>query len=142
MPNHYIGKNFDLAGFSVGVVEKELIIDPSKVKKNNIIIGIESNGAHSNGYSLINKLIEESELKNNEKQKLINLALRPTHLYTAVILDLIKKVEIKSIANITGGGLQENIPRSIPNTLSSEIYLDNWKIPAFFSSIQKLGKIQ
>ena len=70
------------------------------------------------------------------------LALRPTHLYTAVILDLIKKVEIKSIANITGGGLLENIPRSIPNTLSSEIYLDNWKIPAFFSSIQKLGKIQ
>ena len=142
MPGMYAQNEYDLAGFVVGVVEKELIIDPSKVKKNNIIIGIESNGAHSNGYSLINKLIEESKLKNNEKQKLINLALRPTHLYTAVILDLIKKVEIKSIANITGGGLQENIPRSIPNTLSSEIYLDNWKIPAFFSSIQKLGKIQ
>tara|TARA_Y100001980_G_C14509996_1_gene285472 strand:+ start:235 stop:1248 length:1014 start_codon:yes stop_codon:yes gene_type:complete len=142
MPNHYIGKNFDLAGFSVGIVEKKLIIDSSKVRKNNIIIGIESSGAHSNGYSLINKLIKESKLKKREKEKLTMLALKPTHLYTNVILDLIKKVEVKSIANITGGGLTENIPRSIPSTLSSEIYLDNWKMPPFFSTLQKLGKIQ
>ena len=142
MPNHYIGKNFDLAGFSVGVVEKKLIIDSSKVRKNNIIIGIESSGAHSNGYSLINKLINESKLSKSEKEKLIKLALKPTHLYTSVILDLIKKVKVKSIANITGGGLTENIPRSIPNTFSSEIYLNNWKMPPFFSNLQKLGKIQ
>ena len=142
MPNHYIGKNFDLAGFSVGIVEKKLIIDPSKVRKNNIIIGIESSGAHSNGYSLINKLIKESKLSKSEKMKLIKLALKPTHLYTNVILDLIKKVKVKSIANITGGGLTENIPRSIPNTLSSEIYLSNWKMPVLFSTLQKLGKIQ
>ena len=142
MPNHYIGKNFDLAGFSVGIVEKKLIIDPSKVRKNNIIIGIESSGAHSNGYSLINKLIKESKLSKSEKMKLIKLALKPTHLYTNVILDLVKKVKVKSIANITGGGLTENIPRSIPNTLSSEIYLSNWKMPVLFSTLQKLGKIQ
>ena len=142
MPNHYIGKNFDLAGFSVGVVEKKLIIDSSKVRKNNIIIGIESSGAHSNGYSLINKLINESKLSKSEKEKLIKLALKPTHLYTSVILDLIKKVKVKSIANITGGGLTENIPRSIPNTLSSEIYLNTWTLPPFFSNLQKLGKIQ
>ena len=142
MPNHYIGKNFDLAGFSVGVVEKKLIIDSSKVKKNNIIIGIESSGAHSNGYSLINKLIKESKLSKSEKMKLIKLALKPTHLYTNVILDLVKKVKVKSIANITGGGLTENIPRSIPNTLSSEIYLSNWKMPVLFSTLQELGKIQ
>ena len=142
MPNHYIGKNFDLAGFSVGIVEKKLIIDPSKVRKNNIIIGIESSGAHSNGYSLINKLIKESKLSKSEKMKLIRLALKPTHLYTNVILDLVKKVKVKSIANITGGGLTENIPRSIPNTLSSEIYLSNWKMPVLFSTLQKLGKIQ
>ena len=142
MPNHYIGKNFDLAGFSVGVVEKKLIIDSSKVKKNNIIIGIESSGAHSNGYSLINKLIKESKLSKSEKERLVKLALKPTHLYTNVILDLIKKVKVKSIANITGGGLSENIPRSIPNTLSSEIYLNNWKMPPFFSNLRKLGKIQ
>ena len=142
MPNHYIGKNFDLAGFSVGIVEKKLIIDSSKVRKNNIIIGIESSGAHSNGYSLINKLIKESKLSKSEKMKLIKLALKPTHLYTNVILDLVKKVKVKSIANITGGGLIENIPRSIPNTLSSEIYLSNWKIPVLFSTLQKLGKIQ
>ena len=142
MPNHYIGKNFDLAGFSVGIVEKKLIIDPSKVRKNNIIIGIESSGAHSNGYSLINKLIKESKLSKSEKMKLIKLALKPTHLYTKVILELVKKVKVKSIANITGGGLTENIPRSIPNTLSSEIYLSNWKMPVLFSTLQKLGKIQ
>ena len=142
MPNHYIGKNFDLAGFSVGIVEKKLIIDPSKVRKNNIIIGIESSGAHSNGYSLINKLIKESKLSKSEKMKLIKLALKPTHLYTNVILDLVKKVKVKSIANITGGGLTENIPRSIPNNLSSEIYLNNWKMPVLFSTLQELGKIQ
>ena len=105
MPNHYTGKNFDLAGFSVGIVEKKMIIDTSKVRKNNIIIGIESSGAHSNGYSLINKLIKESKLSKSEKEKLIKLALKPTHLYTNVILDLVKKVKVKSIANITGGGL-------------------------------------
>ena len=142
MPNHYIGKNFDLAGFSVGIVEKKLIIDSSKVRKNNIIIGIESSGAHSNGYSLINKLIKESKLSKSEKERLVKLALKPTHLYTNVILDLIKKVKVRSIANITGGGLTENIPRSIPNTLSSEIYLNNWKMPPFFSNLRKLGKIQ
>ena len=142
MPNHYIGNNFDLAGFSVGIVEKKLIIDSSKVRKNNIIIGIESSGAHSNGYSLINKLIKESKLSKSEKVKLIKHALKPTHLYTNVILDLVKKVKVKSIANITGGGLAENIPRSIPNTLSSEIYLSNWKMPVLFSTLQKLGKIQ
>ena len=142
MPNHYIGKNFDLAGFSVGIVEKKLIIDSSKVRKDNIIVGIESSGAHSNGYSLINKLIKESKLSKSEKMKLIKLALKPTHLYTNVILDLVKKVKVKSIANITGGGLTENIPRSIPNTLSSEIYLSNWKMPVLFSTLQELGKIQ
>ena len=142
MPNHYIGKNFDLAGFSVGIVEKKQIINSSNVRKNNMIIGIESSGAHSNGYSLINKLIKESKLSKGEKMKLIKLALKPTHLYTNVILDLVKKVKVKAIANITGGGLTENIPRSIPNTLSSEIYLNNWKMPLLFSTLQSLGKIK
>ena len=141
MPNHYVGKNFDLAGFSVGIVEKRLIIDTSNVKKNHLIVGIESSGAHSNGFSLINKLIKELRSK-SEREKLIKLALKPTHLYTTVILDLLKKVKVKSIANITGGGLLENIPRSIPKNLSSEIYLDNWKLPTLFQTLQGLGNIQ
>ena len=91
MPNHYVGKNFDLAGFSVGIVEKRLIIDTLNVKKNHLIVGIESSGAHSNGFSLINKLIKELRSK-SERERLIKLALKPTHLYTAVILDLLKKV--------------------------------------------------
>ncbi len=141
MPNHYVGKNFDLAGFSVGIVEKRLIIDTLNVKKNHLIVGIESSGAHSNGFSLINKLIKELRSK-SERERLIKLALKPTHLYTAVILDLLKKVKVKSIANITGGGLLENIPRSIPKDLSSEIYLDNWKLPTLFRTLQDLGNIQ
>ena len=141
MPNHYVGKNFDLAGFSVGIVEKRLIIDTLNVKKNHLIVGIESSGAHSNGFSLINKLIKELRSK-SERERLIKLALKPTHLYTAVILDLLKKVKVKSIANITGGGLLENIPRSIPKNLSSEIYLDNWKLPTLFRTLQGLGNIQ
>ena len=141
MPNHYVGKNFDLAGFSVGIVEKRLIIDTSNVKKNHLIVGIESSGAHSNGFSLINKLIKELRSK-SKREELIKLALKPTHLYTAVILDLLKKVKVKSIANITGGGLLENIPRSIPKNLSSEIYLDNWKLPILFRTLQGLGNIQ
>ena len=141
MPNHYVGKNFDLAGFSVGIVEKRLIIDTMNVKKNHLIVGIESSGAHSNGFSLINKLIKELRSK-SERERLIKLALKPTHLYTAVILDLLKKVKVKSIANITGGGLLENIPRSIPKNLSSEIYLDNWKLPTLFRTLQGLGNIQ
>ena len=141
MPNHYVGKNFDLAGFSVGIVEKRLIIDTSNVKKNHLIVGIESSGAHSNGFSLINKLIKELRSK-SEREKLIKLALKPTYLYTAVILDLLKKVKVKSIANITGGGLLENIPRSMPKNLSSEIYLDNWKLPTLFQTLQGLGNIQ
>ena len=141
MPNHYLGKNFDLAGFSVGIVEKRLIIDTLNVKKNHLIVGIESSGAHSNGFSLINKLIKELRSK-SERERLIKLALKPTHLYTAVILDLLKKVKVKSIANITGGGLLENIPRSIPKNLSSEIYLDNWKLPTLFRTLQGLGNIQ
>ena len=141
MPNHYVGKNFDLAGFSVGIVEKRLIIDTLNVKKNHLIVGIESSGAHSNGFSLINKLIKGLRSK-SERERLIKLALKPTHLYTAVILDLLKKVKVKSIANITGGGLLENIPRSIPKNLSSEIYLDNWKLPTLFRTLQGLGNIQ
>ena len=141
MPNHYVGKNFDLAGFSVGIVEKRLIIDTLNVKKNHLIVGIESSGAHSNGFSLINKLIKELRSK-SERERLIKLALKPTHLYTDVILDLLKKVKVKSIANITGGGLLENIPRSIPKNLSSEIYLDNWKLPTLFRTLQGLGNIQ
>ncbi len=141
MPNHYVGKNFDLAGFSVGIVEKRLIIDTANVKKNHLIVGIESSGAHSNGFSLINKLIKESR-KKSERNELIKSALKPTHLYTSVILDLLKKVKVKSIANITGGGLLENIPRSIPKNLSSEIYLDNWKLPTLFRTLQDLGNIQ
>ena len=97
MPNHYTGKNFDLAGFSVGVVEKKLIISPSKVKKNNIIVGIESSGAHSNGYSLINKLIQESRLNESDRSNIIEFALKPTYLYTSVILDLVKKLRLNQL---------------------------------------------
>ena len=90
MPGHYVGKNFDLAGFSVGCVEKEKIINGKNIKEGDILIGIESSGPHSNGFSLIRKIIKESSAKENELKKIIKLALKPTHLYPNIIMRLIK----------------------------------------------------
>ena len=107
MPGHYAGNNFDLAGFSVGVVEKSKIIDGKKIKPGHVILAIESSGPHSNGYSLIRKIIKQRKVPDS----ILKALLKPTHLYPKPILELIKKVNVKGMANITGGGLTENIPR-------------------------------
>ena len=141
MPGHYVGKNFDLAGFSVGCVEKEKIINGKKIKEGDILIGIESSGPHSNGFSLIRKIIKDSSAKNDELKKIIKLALKPTHLYPNIILRLIEKFSIHGMAHITGGGLTENIPRSLPQDLSAEISLASWELPEIFIWLQERGSI-
>ena len=141
MPGHYVGKNFDLAGFSVGCVEKEKIINGKKIKEGDILIGIESSGPHSNGFSLIRKIIKDSSAKNDELKKIIKLALKPTHLYPNIIMRLIEKFSIHGMAHITGGGLTENIPRSLPQDLSAEISLASWELPEIFISLQERGSI-
>ena len=137
MPGHYAKNNFDLAGFSVGVVEKSKIIDGKNIKSGHIIIGIESSGPHSNGYSLIRSIIK----KHKAPDSILNAFLKPTHLYTAPILELIKKINVKGMAHITGGGLTENIPRILKSGLVADINLSSWKFPKAFKWLQEKGRI-
>jgi phosphoribosylformylglycinamidine cyclo-ligase len=141
MPGHYLDKNFDLAGFSVGCVEEDKIIDSKTIKENDVLIGIESSGPHSNGFSLIRKIIKDANLSKDEYECIIELAMKPTHLYPNLIMDLIDKFDIHGMAHITGGGLTENIPRSIPKNLSAFIDTGSWDIPEIFKWLQVNGNL-
>ena len=141
MPGHYLGKNFDLAGFSVGCVEEDKIIDSKTIKENDVLIGIESSGPHSNGFSLIRKIIKDANLNKDEYESIVELAMKPTHLYPNLIMDLIDKFDIHGMAHITGGGLTENIPRSIPKNLSAFIDTGSWDIPEIFKWLQVNGNL-
>ncbi|MDC0529274.1 phosphoribosylformylglycinamidine cyclo-ligase [Gammaproteobacteria bacterium] len=142
MPGHYVGKNFDLAGFSVGCVEEDKVIDGSTIKENDVLIGIESSGPHSNGFSLIRKIIKDADLSKGEYESIVELTLKPTHLYPNIIMDLIKKFDIHGMAHITGGGLTENIPRSIPENLSASIDTSSWAMPEIFKWLQTNGSLE
>ena len=107
MPGHYVGNNYDLAGFSVGVVEKAKLIDGKKIKAGQVLLAIESSGPHSNGYSLIRSIVKRKK----PPQSIVNALLKPTHLYPTAIKELTSKIDVKGMAHITGGGLTENIPR-------------------------------
>ena len=141
MPGHYVGKNFDLAGFSVGCVDESKVLNNKNVEKGNVLLGIESSGPHSNGFSLIRKIISESNVGEKEKKKIIERVLTPTHLYPNLISKILKESNINSISHITGGGLTENLPRSIPDNLSIEINLNSWEMPSVFKWLEKEGNI-
>ena len=141
MPGHYVDENFDLAGFSVGLVDQNKIIDGSSIVSGDILIGIESSGPHSNGYSLIRKILSESKAPNEEIEKIKNSILKPTHLYPKLIQNVLQKISIKGMANITGGGITENIPRIIPENLSVDIFKDSWVMPAAFKWLKDQGKV-
>tara|TARA_B100001248_G_C27397342_1_gene466567 strand:- start:3752 stop:4780 length:1029 start_codon:yes stop_codon:yes gene_type:complete len=128
MPGIYSKEKFDLAGFSVGIVSKKKILDKNKVKKGNIILAIPSNGIHSNGYSLVRSILE----KNKMPKKLKNEILKPTKIYTNEILKLSNKNLVNAAAHITGGGLIENLLRSIPKNLTLNIDLSKIKITSVF----------
>ena len=138
MPGHYTKGNFDLAGFAVGVVDKSKIISGKKIKTNHVILGIESSGPHSNGYSLIRKILS----RHKPPSSVLKTLLKPTHLYTSMVNDVVKKnIKVSGIANITGGGITENIPRIIPKHLAADIDLNGWKFPKAFQWLQEKGKI-
>ena len=138
MPGHYTKGNFDLAGFAVGVVDKSKIISGKKIKTNHVILGIESSGPHSNGYSLIRKILS----RHKPPSSVLKTLLKPTHLYTSMVNDVVKKnIKVSGIANITGGGITENIPRIIPKHLAADIDLNSWKFPKAFQWLQEKGKI-
>ena len=137
MPGHYAKDNFDLAGFSVGVVEKTKLIDGKSIKSGHVLLGVESSGPHSNGYSLIRSILK----KHRAPDPIMRTLLKPTHLYPTPILELIKKTNVKGMAHITGGGLTENIPRILKKGLIADVNLSSWKFPKAFQWLQEKGKI-
>lgn len=147
MPEIYAKNEYDVAGFSVGIVEKANIIDGCKVKRGDVLIGLSSSGVHANGFSLIRKIIKDNNLNLNEKypetdnKTLGEILLTPTTLYVNPILKLIKEIEVHGIAHITGGGFDENIPRIIKEGLYAEIDEGSWEIPPIFVFLEKYGKI-
>ena len=135
MPGMYHDGEYDLAGFCVGAVEKNKIINGSKVKEGNLVLGLTSSGAHSNGYSLIRKIISHSKVDLNTDfygEKLSDVLMKPTKIYVKSILSLIKKVNVNAMAHITGGGLIENLPRILPNHLCARINKKSWELPHLF----------
>ena len=143
MPGFYPVNEYDIAGFSVGVVEREKILNPENVKAGDLIIALPSSGVHSNGFSLVRKIFENKNLHehvNEFGRTLGEELLTPTKIYVREVLPVISK--IKSIAHITGGGFYENIPRALPNNLTAEVELSKIKTPAIFDLLMKTGKIE
>lgn len=144
MPGMYHAGDYDLAGFCVGVVEKSEIIDGSAVKTGDTLIALGSSGPHSNGYSLIRKVLEVSGANSAdllEGKPLSEHLLAPTKIYVKSILQLIKQTEVHAIAHLTGGGFWENIPRVLPDNTKAVIDESSWQWPAVFSWLQEKGNI-
>lgn len=144
MPGMYHEGDYDLAGFCVGVVEKSEIIDGTAVKTGDTLIALGSSGAHSNGYSLIRKVLEVSGANPTdllEGKPLSEHFLAPTKIYVKSILQLIKQTEVHAIAHLTGGGFWENIPRVLPDNTKAVIDESSWQWPAIFNWLQEKGNI-
>ncbi|GBF10800.1 phosphoribosylformylglycinamidine cyclo-ligase [Tepidibacillus sp. HK-1] len=147
MPGMYQQEEYDLAGFAVGVVEKDKIIDGSKIEEGDVIIGFASNGLHSNGFSLVRYLFFEQyhfhldEMISELGCSLGDELLKPTRIYVQSVLQIMKQVQIKGMAHITGGGLLENVPRVLPAGLQANLQLKSWPILPIFTLLQKLGEL-
>ena len=141
MPGTYGSNKFDLAGFSVGIVDKKTILKNNKIKRNNIILAIPSNGIHSNGFSLIRYIIKKKKINIKKNIFLKTELIKPTKIYVNEVLKLNDKKLINGCANITGGGLLDNIKRIIPDGLSAEINLSKIKVTKIFKWIKKQGVV-
>jgi phosphoribosylformylglycinamidine cyclo-ligase (EC 6.3.3.1) len=144
MPDMYKEEEYDLAGFAVGVVEREKLLDGSKIKQRDAVIGLASNGLHSNGFSLVRKVLlgkmKVDEYISDLKKTLGEELLTPTKIYVRTVLDVLND-KIHGMAHITGGGLLENLPRILPEGLEFRIDKNSWEVPVIFKIIQRLGKI-
>lgn len=146
MPGFYGPGEYDLAGFAVGMVDREKIIDSKNVSRGDLIIGLPSSGIHSNGFSLVRKIFNVESRSLNEhvgelSQTLGEALLTPTRIYVKAVNSLISNVDIKSICHITGGGFYENIPRALPENCSAKIQKSSLAVPPIFSLMEKEGKI-
>ena len=137
MPGMYNGEEYDLAGFCVGIVDKNQVIDGSKVNKGDHIVALGSSGPHSNGYSLIRKVLEKS----TPSAEQLNSLIEPTRIYVKSVLSLANTLPVHAVSHITGGGLLENIPRVLPDHLSAKLNSNSWSQPEIFKWLQKEGNI-
>ncbi|MFB9885626.1 phosphoribosylformylglycinamidine cyclo-ligase [Balneatrix alpica] len=147
MPGMYEGEDYDLAGFCVGVVEKSDIIDGSKVAEGDALIALASSGPHSNGYSLIRKILSVSGANPEQPlagsdASLADALMQPTRIYVKQLLQLIKQVDVRALAHITGGGLLENIPRVLPANSKAVLDSQSWQLPPVFQWLQQAGNVE
>lgn len=145
MPGMYPEGEYDLAGFAVGVVEKNQVINGRSIRAGDVLLGLASNGAHSNGYSLVRKIIErdnpdlDAEFDNGKTLRQAIIA--PTRLYVKPVLAALKQFEIKGMAHITGGGITENVPRILPEDTVAQIDANSWQMPKLFQWLQQAGNV-
>lgn len=137
MPDFYGDSKYDLAGFAVGVVERTRLVDGRKIKPGDRLLGLASSGFHSNGYSLLRKIFTEEELKGPVGREL----LTPTRIYVKPLLEILKKTQVRGIANITGGAFRDNLPRVLPAGLTARIDSSSWPRPKLFDAVQGRGNI-
>lgn len=147
MPGFYSPGEYDLAGFAVGIADRAKIVDGSAIREGDRIIGLASSGLHSNGYSLVRRvLLEDSNLKLTDFQAAFGLTLaeellKPTTIYVKPVLDLLRHCRVNGMAHITGGGLIGNLPRILPRSLSADLHADSWSVPSIFKLIADLGAV-
>ena len=135
---HYRQSDYDLAGFCTGIVEKKKIIDGSSIKPSDIVIGLQSSGIHSNGYTLINDMLWRQKINYRDLPEL----LTPTRIYTSVVKRLLDEVDtVYGMAHITGGGIPENLPRCLPEGLKVRVDYNSWRLPIIFQDIMSAGEI-
>lgn len=145
MPGFYREGEYDIAGFAVGANEKEKLLSPENTEAGQVVIGLPSSGFHSNGFSLIRKILSDNNISLDDKFEDTSIGqalLRPTRIYAKEVLDLIDKVDLAGISHITGGGFYENLPRALKKGLGMKIYKDSYQVPSIFKFIQEKGKIE
>ena len=147
MPGMYPDGEYDLAGFAVGAVEKSAIIDGKSIKTGDVVLGLASSGAHSNGYSLVRKILERANARPDQDfhgQPLVDVVMAPTRIYVKQVLAALAKhgTAIKGLAHITGGGLLDNVPRILQPGLSAKLHRDGWEMPKLFQWLQQQGGVE
>ncbi|MDO5017931.1 MAG: phosphoribosylformylglycinamidine cyclo-ligase [Lagierella massiliensis] len=145
MPGVYAVDDYDLAGFAVGIADKDKIINGNTIRPKDILFGLKSSGVHSNGFSLVRKVVKDNGLSYNDKfqnKTLGKALLEPTRIYVKEMLGLMEEVEVKGMCHITGGGFYENIPRMLPENTKAKLNLKDFEIPEIFKLIEEKGKIE
>jgi phosphoribosylformylglycinamidine cyclo-ligase len=147
MPGMYPDGEYDLAGFAVGAVEKSAIITGQSIKTGDVVLGLASSGAHSNGYSLLRKILERANAKPDDDfhgQPMVDVVMAPTRIYVKQVLAALAKhgTSIKGLAHITGGGLLDNVPRILQPGLSAKLHRANWEMPKLFQWLQEQGQVE